>query len=129
VRAPIGKESKMNDNTGNPLEQLTGQYKKGYRTSEFWIALLVGLVQTVAASFNPNQALKAQLSNLTWVGISYILARSGLKVARLTSASRVVAAVAAVSPPASTATSASAATVPATTAYEVPDPPSLQPPT
>ena len=119
----------MNDNTGNPLEQLTAQYKKGYRTSEFWIALLVGLVQTVAASFNPNQTLKAQLSNLTWVGISYILARSGLKVARLTSASRVVAAVAAVSPPASTATSASAATVPATTAYEVPDPPSPQPPT
>jgi hypothetical protein len=129
VRAPIGKESKMNDNTGNPLEQLTAQYKKGYRTSEFWIALLVGLVQTVAASFNPNQTLKAQLSNLTWVGISYILARSGLKVARLTSASRVVAAVAAVSPPASTAASASAATVPATTAYEVPDPPSPQPPT
>jgi hypothetical protein len=121
----------MNDNTGNPLEQLTAQYKKGYRTSEFWIALLVGLVQTVAASFNPNQTLKAQLSNLTWVGISYILARSGLKVARLTSASKVVTAVAAVSPPAGTATSApsaSAATVPETTTYEVPDPPSPQAP-
>src|ERR1700736_6496885 len=119
----------MNEDAGSVLAQLTGQYKKGYRTSEFWVALLVGLVQTVAASFDPNQTLKAQLSNLTWVGISYILARTGLKGARLTSASRVVAAVAAVSPPASTATSASAATVPATTAYEVPAPPSPQPPT
>ena len=118
----------MNDNVSTALAQLTGQYKKGYRTSEFWVALLVGLVQTLAASFNPNQTLKAQLSNLTWIGISYILARSGLKVARLTSASRVVAAVAAVNPPASTAASASVATVPAATAYEVPDPAPPQPP-
>src|ERR1700680_4136413 len=84
----------MNDNTGNPLEQLTAQYTKGYRTSEFWVALLVGLVQTLAAAFNPNQTMKAQLSNLTWVGISYILARSGLKTARIVSAGRVISSVA-----------------------------------
>jgi len=84
----------MNGSIGGILDQLAGQYKKGYRTSEFWVALLVGLVQMVAASFNPNQTLKAQLSNLTWVGISYILARTGLKVARLASSSRVISSVA-----------------------------------
>src|SRR3984893_7223481 len=84
----------MTDTVATVLAQLAGQYKKGYRTSEFWVALLVGLVQTLAASFNPNQTLKAQLSNLTWVGISYILARSGLKTARTVSAGRVISSVA-----------------------------------
>src|ERR1700730_6113878 len=84
----------MTDTVATVLAQLAGQYKKGYRTSEFWVALLVGLVQTLAASFNPNQTLKAQLSNLTWVGISYILARSGLQTARTVSAGRVISSVA-----------------------------------
>jgi murein DD-endopeptidase MepM/ murein hydrolase activator NlpD len=84
----------MTDTVATVLAQFAGQYKKGYRTSEFWVSLLVGLVQTLAAAFNPNQTLKAQLSNLTWVGISYILARSGLKTARIVSAGRVISSVA-----------------------------------
>jgi hypothetical protein len=113
----------MNENGGSALAQLAAQYKTGYRTSEFWVALLVGLVQTLAASFNPNQTLKAQLSNLTWVGISYILARTGLKMARLASAGRVVAAVAAVSAPTSAETSVAPADAPDPSAEgELPDP-------
>ncbi len=82
----------------NPLDQLFDQYKKGYKTSEFWVLIALGLTQALAAAFDHSKPLNQQLTNLTWVGISYILARSGLKVARATATGRVVAAQTASAP-------------------------------
>jgi hypothetical protein len=76
----------------NPISQLASQYKQGYKTSEFWVAIIVGLVQTLVIAFDPNKSVSAQLSNLTWVAITYIVARGGLKVVRANSAAKVVAA-------------------------------------
>lgn len=90
----------------NPVDALTTQYKKGWKTSELWVALGVGLTQVLSATLDPNAPVNDQLSNLTWVAISYILGRSGLKVARVSAQGKVVAAatetqaVAAVMPPA-----------------------------
>jgi len=90
----------------NPLDQIVCQYKKGYKTSEFWVALAAGGAQALAAAFDPSQPLNKQLSNLTWVAIAYILARSGLKVARATSQARVASSVAFAAPVAAAATAA-----------------------
>src|SRR5438105_14907816 len=79
----------------NPLDQLLGVYKRGYKTTEFWVALAAGLSQALGAAFDKSQTLNHQLTNLTWVAIAYILARSGLKVAGATAQARIVAAGAA----------------------------------
>src|SRR5207249_4026759 len=52
--------------------------------------------------------LNHQLTNLTWVAIAYILARSGLKVAGSTAQARIVAAGAAPAPNQPTATNGAA---------------------
>jgi hypothetical protein len=78
----------------NPLDTLIGQYKQGYKTSEFWIALAAGIGPAVAASFDASKPVTDQLSNLTWVAISYILARAGLKVVRANSQAKVAVAAA-----------------------------------
>jgi hypothetical protein len=75
----------------NPVDALTSQYKKGWKTSELWVAVAVGLTQVLGATFDPGTPLNDQLSNLTWVAISYILGRSGLKVARVSAQGKVVA--------------------------------------
>jgi hypothetical protein len=74
----------------NPVDALTSQYKKGWKTSELWVALAVGLSQVLGATFDPGAPVNDQLSNLTWVAISYILGRSGLKVARVNAQGKVV---------------------------------------
>lgn len=78
----------------NALDALTSQYKQGRKTSEFGAFLLIGLVQALSAAFDPSKELRDQLSNLTWVAITYIAGRSGLKVARVVSQAKVAAAVA-----------------------------------
>jgi hypothetical protein len=79
----------------NPVETLISQYKQGYKTSEFWVALAAGIGPAVAASFDASKPVTDQLSNLTWVAISYILARAGLKVVRTNSQAKVAVATAA----------------------------------
>ena len=74
----------------NPVDALTSQYKKGWKTSELWVAVAVGLAQVLGVTIDSNAALNDQLSNLTWVAISYILGRSGLKVARVNAQGKVV---------------------------------------
>jgi hypothetical protein len=74
----------------NPVDALTSQYKKGWKTSELWVAVAVGLAQVLSASFDPAAPINDQLSNLTWVAMSYILGRSGLKVARVNAQGKVV---------------------------------------
>jgi hypothetical protein len=74
----------------NPVDALTSQYKQGWKTSELWVAVVAGLVPVLYANFDPNSTVQDQLSNLTWVAISYILGRSGLKVARATAQAKVV---------------------------------------
>jgi hypothetical protein len=81
----------------NPVETLISQYKQGYKTSEFWVALAAGIGPAVAASFDASKPVTDQLSNLTWVAISYILARAGLKVVRTNSQAKVAVATAATS--------------------------------
>lgn len=83
----------------SPIEQLVAQYKHGYKTSEFWLALAIGLGQVLVASFDENKALGSQLTNLTWVGITYIASRAGLKMIRASSAAKALAAPAAAPPP------------------------------
>src|SRR5438132_13048431 len=78
----------------NPVETLISQYKQGYKTSEFWVALAAGIGPAVAASFDASKPVTDQLSNLTWVAISYILARAGLKVVRTNSQAKVAVATA-----------------------------------
>ena len=74
----------------NPVDALTTQYKKGWKTSELWVAIAVGLAQVLGATFDPSAPVNDQLSNLTWVAISYILGRSGLKVARVNAQGKVI---------------------------------------
>ena len=74
----------------NPVDALTTQYKKGWKTSELWVAVVAGLVPVLSTAFDPSTPVNDQLSNLTWVAISYILGRSGLKVARATAQAKVV---------------------------------------
>ena len=74
----------------NPVDALTSQYKKGWKTSELWVAVAVGLAQALGAAFDSSAPVNDQLSNLTWVAISYILGRSGLKVARVNAQGKVV---------------------------------------
>ena len=74
----------------NPVDALTSQYKKGWKTSELWVAVAVGLAQVLGVTIDSNAAVNDQLSNLTWVAISYILGRSGLKVARVNAQGKVV---------------------------------------
>ena len=76
----------------NPVDALTTQYKKGWKTSELWVAVAVGLAQVLGAAFDPSAPMNDQLSNLTWVAISYILGRSGLKAARVNAQGKVVSA-------------------------------------
>src|SRR5438132_8391919 len=73
----------------NPIDQLIDQYKRGYKTTELWVAMAAGLAQALSAAFVPGAPLNKQLTNLTWVGIAYILARSGLKIAQVTAQARV----------------------------------------
>jgi hypothetical protein len=80
-----------------PIDTLVGQYKQGYKTSELWVALAAGIGPAVAASFDASKPVTDQLSRLTWVAIAYILARAGLKVARVTSQAKVATATAATS--------------------------------
>lgn len=89
----------------NPVDALTSQYKKGWKTSELWVAVAVGLAQVLGVTIDSNAALNDQLSNLTWVAISYILGRSGLKVARVNAQGKVVS---------TTAETQAAAAMPAT---------------
>jgi hypothetical protein len=74
----------------NPVDALTSQYKQGWKTSELWVALAAGLASVLGATFDPSAPVADQLSNLTWVAVSYILGRSGLKVARATAQAKVV---------------------------------------
>lgn len=74
----------------NPVDALTSQYKKGWKTSELWVAVAIGLAQVLGAAFDSSAPVNDQLSNLTWVAISYILGRSGLKVARVNAQGKVV---------------------------------------
>lgn len=76
----------------NPIDQLIAEYKHGYRTSEFWVALLAGIAQPVVAGFDPNQRVSGQLTNLTWIAISYVLGRAGLKVVRVNAQAKLAAA-------------------------------------
>ena len=96
----------------NPVDALTTQYKKGWKTSEMWVAVAVGLAQVVGATFDPSAPVNDQLSNMTWVAISYILGRSGLKVARVNAQGKVVSAT-------SEAQAVTAAMMPATFADEL----------
>src|SRR5438094_92190 len=73
----------------NPIDQLIDQYRRGYKTTELWVAMAAGLAQALSAGFVPGSPVSKQLTNLTWVGIAYILARSGLKVAHVTAQARV----------------------------------------
>jgi hypothetical protein len=79
------------DSSFNPLEALASQYKQGWKTSEFWVALAAGAAQAAIVAFDPSKPLSAQVQNMTWVAIAYILGRSGLKVARAASSAKVVA--------------------------------------
>lgn len=74
----------------NPVDALTSQYKKGWKTSELWVAVAVGLAQVLGVTVDSSAAVNDQLSNLTWVAVSYILGRSGLKVARVNAQGKVV---------------------------------------
>jgi hypothetical protein len=79
----------------NPLDTLIAQYKQGYKTSEFWVALAAGIGPAMTAAFDGSKPVNDQLSNLTWVAIAYILARAGLKVVRVNSQAKVATATAA----------------------------------
>jgi hypothetical protein len=87
----------------NPVETLAAQYKQGYKTSEFWVALAAGFGPAITAAFDPSKPVSDQLSHLTWIAVAYILARAGLKVARVSSQAKL----------ASSATTAAAMSTPA----------------
>ena len=74
----------------NPVDALTSQYKKGWKTSELWVAVAVGVAQVLGVTLDSSASVNDQLSNLTWVAISYILGRSGLKAARVNAQGKVV---------------------------------------
>ena len=88
----------MDDTAVNPLDALVSQYKQGYKTSEFWVALAAGVAPAVAAGIDPNKRLSDQLNHVVWLAIAYILARGGLKVARVTTHAKVVTAALASAP-------------------------------
>jgi hypothetical protein len=94
----------MDDTAVNPLDALVSQYKQGYKTSEFWVALAAGIVPAVTAGIDPNKRLSDQLNHVVWVAIAYILARGGLKVARVTTHGKVVTALATSTPAAAPVT-------------------------
>ena len=70
------------DQSPNRLVQVVTQYKQGYKTSEFWVALAAGVAQALILAFDPSEPIKGQITNLTWIALAYILGRSGLKVAQ-----------------------------------------------
>ena len=50
-----------------PIDQLIDRYKRGYKTTELWVAMAAGLAQALSAAFVPGAPLNKQLTNLTWV--------------------------------------------------------------
>jgi hypothetical protein len=93
----------------NPIDQLLSSYKQGYKTTEFWVTLAVGLTQALGAAFDKNKTFNDQLSNLTWVGIAYILSRAGLKVVRVAGTAKVASAATAATAAVTTAATVAAA--------------------
>jgi hypothetical protein len=83
------------DQSPNPLVQVVTQYKQGYKTSEFWVALAAGVAQALILAFDPSKPIKGQITNLTWIALAYILGRSGLKVAQAATQAKTVTALAA----------------------------------
>src|SRR3954471_24993325 len=82
--------------SSNPLDHLVSQYKHGYKTSEFWVALAAGTAQALVVAFDPSKPVRGQVTNLTWIALAYILSRSGLKVARAATQAKTIMALAAV---------------------------------
>ena len=83
------------DQSVNPLVQVITQYKQGYKTSEFWVALVAGTAQALILAFDPSKPIKGQITNLTWIALAYILGRSGLKIAQAATQAKTVTALAA----------------------------------
>jgi hypothetical protein len=77
----------------NPVESMIGQYKEGYKTSEFWVALAAGIGPAITAAFDTGKTVNDRLSQVTWIALAYILSRAGLKVARVSSQARLASAV------------------------------------
>lgn len=48
----------------NPIDIIIGQFKTGWRTSEFWLVLAAGVWNAVYPAYNPHLPLAAQLTNL-----------------------------------------------------------------
>ena len=75
------------------MDNLTDQFKQGYKTSEFWVSMLAIVLAAVAAVLRiagvevDDEELAAALTPVI-TAIFYVLGRSWLKTKRVTAAGR-----------------------------------------
>jgi hypothetical protein len=77
----------------SPVESMISQYKEGYKTSEFWVALAAGVAPVLTAAFDTSKPVNDQLNRVPWIALAYILSRAGLKVARVNSQAKLASSV------------------------------------
>ena len=67
------------------VDKFSAMFKKGYKTSEFWVALVTGGYLAGTQVFDPSKSLKEQAPAivLAVLGSVYVFARTGLKTRRL----------------------------------------------
>lgn len=70
-----------------PMDQITEQFKKGYKTSEFWTTVLTPVATYVAmlTSYDADVAGLAAALSATATSVTYIFQRGFLKKARVRS--------------------------------------------
>ena len=82
----------------NPLDVVIGQFKTGYRTSEFWVVVFAAAVNSFIGIWNPSQSWKPQVTGITVAVVAAVYAsvRTYNKGKRLNVLSAIAAALNAV---------------------------------